>query len=190
MRVQLTPRDDCLRPAAEALIAEVYAQHYAARIADFPNTLVSVIGEDGAVCCAAGLRFAAEGFFSELYLPEPVEVVLAGHRRRSVAREKIFEVTSLASRAPHLVGGFVRKIITSGEAAGFDWAFFTATLPLKILLERMRLVLVPIGEADRMLVANPKSWGSYYAFAPRVYAVHRDTIGLCLGRRAGAVAYG
>jgi len=84
----------------------------------------------------------------------------------------------------------VRKIITCGEAAGFDWAFFTATLPLKMLLERMQLILAPIGEANRAVVANPKSWGTYYAFAPRVYAVHRDTIGLCLGRRAGAVAYG
>ncbi len=190
MRVTLTPRDDSLRPAAERLITETYARHYGARIAAFPDTLVALIGSDGTVCCAAGLRFAAEGFFSEAYLDGPVDALLSALRHAPVRREKIFEVTSLASRAPHLVGGFLRKIIACGEAAGFEWAFFTATAPLKALLERMRLLLLPLAEADSSRVANPQSWGSYYAFAPRVYAVHRDSIGLCLGREAGAVAHG
>jgi hypothetical protein len=190
MRVILTPRDDSLRPAAEHLIADVYARQYGARIATFPDTLVVMLGSDGSVCCAAALRFAAEGFFSEAYLDAPVDVVLSGLRQAPVRREKIFEVTSLASRAPHLVGGFLRKIVACGEAAGFEWAFFTATAPLKALLERMRLVPLSLAAADSSRVASPTIWGSYYAFAPRVYAVHRDSIGLCLGREAGALAHG
>ena len=147
-----------------------------------------MVGGDGAVCCAAGLRFAAEGFFSEAYLDAPVDALLSALRPAPVRREKIFEVTSLACRAPHLAGSFLRKIIACGEAAGFEWSFFTATAPLKALLERMRLPLLPLAEADSSRVANPQSWGSYYAFAPRVYAVHRDSIGFCLRREAGAVA--
>ncbi len=113
-------------------------------------------------------------------------LLLSALRHHPVRREKIFEVTSLASRAPHLVGSFLRKIIACGEAAGFEWAFFTATLPLKALLERLGLPLLPLADADRSRVANPDAWGSYYALAPRVYAVHRDGIATCLGEQARA----
>jgi hypothetical protein len=190
MRVSLIPRDDGLRPKAEQFIAEVYAQHYGARITTFPDTLVARIATDSTIDCAAGLRFAADGFFSEAYLDAPVDVLLSGLRPHPVRREKIFEVTSLASRAPHLVCSFLRKIVACGEAAGFEWAFFTATLPLKALLHRLGLPLLPLADADRSRVADPDTWGSYYALAPRVYAVHRDGIATCLGEQARAPVYG
>lgn len=190
MRVTLTPRDDVLRPAAERLIAEVYATHYGARISAFPDTLVTMLDPDGAVRCAAGLRFAAEGFFSEAYLDAPAEAVLSALRCTSVRREKIFEVTSLASRAPQLIGGFVRKIIAGGEAAGFEWSFFTATAPLRALLERMGLTLTPLADADSSRVPNAGAWGSYYAFAPRVCAVNRDSIATCLACEDKVPAHG
>ncbi len=188
MRVILTPRGGELRPAAEALIAEVYSLHYAARITTFPDTLVSMVGAGGDIHCTAGLRFAADGFFSEVYLDQPVDAVLSALRHSPVRREKIFEVTSLASRTPHMVGVFLRKIIACGEAAGFEWAFFTATAPLKVLLERLKLPLASLAKADRSRVANPEAWGSYYTLAPHVFAVHRDDISACAERQATACA--
>jgi len=190
MRATIIPRGHDLRPAAEQLIAEVYALHYSARITAFPPTLISMISDGGALLCAAGLRFAADGFFSECYLDGPVDAVLSARSGYPIRREKIFEVTSLASRAPHTVGPFLRKIIACGEAAGFDWAFFTATAPLKALLERLGLPLTPLAAADRSRVASPDAWGSYYTFAPSVYAVRRDAVGACIGRHARAAAYG
>ncbi len=190
MRVILTPRDDNLRPAVERLIGETYASHYGARIVTFPDTLIAMVGDDGAVWCAAGMRVGAEGFFSEAYLDAPIDALLSALRPVPVRREKIFEVTSLACRAPHLAASFLREIIACGEKAGFEWSFFTATAPLKALLERMRLPLLTLAEAESCRVANHQTWGSYHAFAPRVYAVHRDSIGFCLRREAGAVAYG
>ncbi len=129
------------------------------------------------------MRFVADGFFSEAYLDAPVDMLLSALRHQSVRREKIFEVTSLASRSPHLTGSFLRKIIACGEAAGFDWSFFTATEPLKTLLERLGLPLVLLADAERSRVVNPDAWGSYYALGPRVYAVHRDGVaGLGIAR--------
>ena len=133
----------------------------------------------GQLLCAAGLRFAADGFFSECYLDAPVDEVLSACGLLPVRREKIFEVTSLASRAPHMVGSFLRKIIACGEAAGFEWAFFTATAPLKALLERIGLPLMPLADADRSRVANPDAWGTYYAaFAERLRRSPRQRRGL------------
>jgi hypothetical protein len=190
MRTIIIPRDDDLRPKAEQLITEVYARHYAARITTFPDTLVARIAADNSIECAAGLRFAADGFFSEAYLDAPIDLLLSAIRYHSVRRERIFEVTSLASRAPHLVGSFLRKIIACGEAADFEWAFFTATLPLKALLERLHLPLVTLADADRSRVANPDAWGSYYTLAPHVYAIHRDDVAACLGEQATMPIHG
>jgi hypothetical protein len=190
MRATLIPRDHNLRPATEQLIAEVYARHYSARVLAFPTTLVAMMSDGGAPSCAAGLRFAADGFFSECYLDAPVDAVLSGVWHSPVRRELIFEVTSLASRAPHMVGPFLRKIIACGAAAGFEWAFFTATAPLKALLDHIGLPLMPLAAADRSRVANPDAWGSYYALAPNVYAVHRDVVDACVGKQARVAAHG
>ena len=190
MRAAIIPTNHDLRPAAEQLIAEVYALHYAARITTFPATLIGMTSDRDTLLCAAGLRFAADGFFSECYLDAPVDAMLSGLSPFPVRRELVFEVTSLASRAPHVVGSFLRKIIACGEAAGFEWAFFTATAPLKTLLERIGLPLVPLVTADRARVANPESWGTYYQLAPSVYAVHRDLVGACMGREMRVAANG
>ena len=190
MRAAIIPRNHDLRPAAEQLIAEVYALHYSARVMAFPATLVAMTSYHGTLLCAAGLRFAADGFFSECYLEAPVDTVLTGLWQSPVRRELVFEVTSLASRAPHAVGSFLRKIIACGEAAGFEWAFFTATAPLKAFLERLGLPLMPLATADRARVANPESWGTYYELSPSVYAVHRDVVGACMGRDARAASNG
>jgi len=190
MRTALISRDHDLRPAAERLIAENYALHYAARITAFPATLIAMTSDGSALLCAAGLRFAADGFFSECYLDAPVDAVLSGVWHSPVRRALIFEVTLLASRAPHAVGPFLRKIIAWGAAAGFEWAFFTATAPLKALLDRIGLPLMPLATADRSRVTDPDAWGSYYALAPNVYAVHRDVVGACVGEPARVAAHG
>ncbi|MBK5198139.1 MAG: thermostable hemolysin, partial [Methyloceanibacter sp.] len=78
MRAAIIPRGHDLRAAAEQLIAEVYALHYSARITAFPATLVAMVSDRDALLCAAGLRFAADGFFSECYLEAPVDAVLTG----------------------------------------------------------------------------------------------------------------
>ncbi len=190
MRAALIPRDHDSRKEAERLIREVYALHYSAHITAFPKMLIGMIGDGGALLCAAGLRFAADGFFSECYLDTPVDEVLSGVWHSPVCRQNIFEVTSLASSAPHAVGPFLRKIIACGEASGFEWAFFTATAPLKGLLDRLGLPLMPLAAASSSRVANPDAWGSYYAFAPSVYAVHREVVGACIGSHARCAAYG
>jgi hypothetical protein len=190
MRMAIIPRDDELRPQAEQLITNVYARYYGANVTMFPDMLVSRLDADDGIECAAGLRFAADGFFSETYLNAPIEAMLSLLRRSYVNRESIFEVTSLASRAPHLVGSFLRKIIACGESAGFEWAFFTATAPLRMLLERMQLPLLLLAGADALRVESPDAWGSYYTHAPQVCAVHRDDVRACLGGRPGIAISG
>jgi hypothetical protein len=190
MRMLMLPRGHLLRPAAERLIAEVYARCYSARVPAFPEMLVTTMDSDGHPVCAAALRFATDGFFSECYLDAPIQTVLKQKVPLPLGRDRIFEVTSLASRTPHLAGSFLRAIVARGEDDGFEWAFFTATERLKSLLERMRLPLFYLAEADQSRVADPHAWGTYYKRRPGVYAVHRAGARLCLKRQSLVAVHG
>ena len=127
-------------------------------------------GRDEPVC-AAGLRFLDDGFFSERYLDNPIEDVVSAISARTVNRSAIFEVTTLASRAPLATAEFIAEIGTFGEKAGFEWSFFTLTRRLHRMVSRLGIPVTFLGEADRGRIADSERWGTYYACQPKVYAV-------------------
>jgi hypothetical protein len=81
----------------------------------------------------------------------------------------------------------VSRIIDWGASSGFEWSFFTLTRRLSVLLDRLGLELVLLGDADAARVEDPQSWGTYYRQNPRVYAVSRDSPGASLAARRQAV---
>jgi len=174
VQILVVPREHALRAQIERFIADVYREHYQASLTVFPPDLIAMVGEGGQCICASALRYADTGFFSECYLDVPVEQALSQAAGRAVPRERIFEVTGLASRAPRAATRFLHHVVAYGERAGFDWAFFTATRRLRELLERINLSPLPLAVADPARVANPEAWGSYYAAAPLVCAVNRS----------------
>ena len=97
--------------------------------------------------------------------------MLAEAVQERVERQTIFEVSTFASRAPNSTIRFVSEIVAYGKAAGFDWAFFTLTARLQLLLDHIGLALIPLTSADISRVEDPASWGSYYEMSPKVYAV-------------------
>jgi hypothetical protein len=171
MRTLLVPRDHLLRGKVESLIRDVYATQYRAEIESFPPLLLAMCGRDGSPVCATGLRFSSDGFFSEIYLDDPIEAVLGALAGEQVNRAGIFEVSSLVTKAPALATRFLVQIVMFGERAGFDWAFFTATSQLQSLLTRLRLPMLELAAADRRRIAGQQAWGSYYETSPAVYAV-------------------
>ena len=161
---------DALRTEAEALIKTAYWEQYGATIKVFPAQLLVFI-ENNIVQCAAGLRTEAEGFFSECYLDEPINSVLSNETKQFVSRDKIFEVTTLASRAPLITGNFVAALVAYGETRGFSWSFFTLTHRLAFLVRRLGLAPVYLAPATSNRVEDADLWGEYYASDPKVYAV-------------------
>jgi hypothetical protein len=162
------------RAEIEAFITDVYRRHYGASVPAFPPTLLALTGRNDECLCASGLRYAETGFFSECYLDGPIEKLLSEAADSPVRRERIFEVSGLASRAPHRSAQFLRCIVSYGEGAGFDWAFFTATARLRGLLRALGLPMLVLGEARRQRAQNPQAWGSYYQGAPLVCAISRS----------------
>lgn len=189
MQILVVSQDHARRAEVERFIADVYRQHYGASVPAFPATLIALLGKSGECICASGLRFADTGFFSECYLDQPIEELLSQAAGRAVHRESIFEVSGLASRAPQKAAQFLRYIVSYGERAEFDWAFFTATARLRGLLSVLGLPMLMLGDADKQRANNPRIWGSYYEGGPRVCAISRSAAQAYLSHKAESLTH-
>jgi Thermostable hemolysin len=167
----LLTNDDDRRHSAEEFIRNTYADRYGARLESFPSRIIALLDHRDEILCAAGLRFLDDGFFSESYLDAPIEDVVSAILARPVNRSAIFEVTTLASRAPLATAEFISEICTFGERAGFEWSFSTLTRRLHLMVRRLGIALTCLGEADGRRIADSDRWGTYYACQPKVYAV-------------------
>jgi hypothetical protein len=159
-----------LRDETEATIRAAYRRKHGARLDSLPSTLVAEIEADK-VICAASLRFAAEGFFSERYLDLPVEALVTRHAGVRATRDSLAEVGSLAAARPGAVGHLVAGVVQHLQARGIRWAFFTATARLRALLRRAGIPLIELAAADPQRVDNAEIWGGYYRHDPRVMLV-------------------
>jgi hypothetical protein len=166
----------CLRTKAERFIREVYEQKYGARIAGFPRVLLGAIDSKGEILCAAGFRDCQDGFFSECYLDRPIEATLTQLSGQSVTRDRIFEVSTFASRSPNSIPPFVGDAIKYADSLGCEWGFFTLTRRLRQLFNRMGLNLSLLGSADAARIEDALAWGSYYEKDPKVYAGNGDSL--------------
>lgn len=162
-----------LRAQVEACISNVYEQAFGAHGLAFPRRLVALLDESGHPVCAAGLRTAREGFFSEIYLESPIEQVLLRQFGMPVARRRVFEVTTLASLTAEISPLFVRQLVLLGKIAGFDWSFFTATARLRKLLCQLGVPIAGLKTAEPARLRDADRWGTYYTHAPVVCAVNK-----------------
>lgn len=176
MHLQVIPPQHPSRSAVSAFVRATYKGCYGAQLAQLPTRLCAHFDAQGQASCAAGLRSAEDGFFSETYLAGPVEQVLAEQTGLAVARQDVVEVSSLVSRDPRACLPFVTALIRHGASLGYGWTFFTATAHLSRLLLRLGLPLIDLGAAPVERVADPKTWGSYYDTNPRVFALQREQV--------------
>ncbi len=176
MKLITVAADHPLRSRAARLIRATYLLHYGARLMSIPRVIVALADDREKIHAAAGLRDHSEQYYSEYYLDRRIEDILGGISLKPVGREKIVEVSSLASRTPAISVQFMQDLVFYGEELGFDWAFFTATSRLEKLLRRMRLPLIHLATADSNRVPSPELWGSYYDSSPRVLAFGREQL--------------
>ena len=144
------PRAGKLRSAVEEMIRNLYWKHYGALLSGFAETIVAEIADQGSVICGAGLRFGNEKFLSECYLDRPVENVLRDQTALPIGRGVLTEVCHLASAGPNgALIPFVRSVIRFLANNQIDWAVFTATEPLRKVLNRSGITMLELGRASR-----------------------------------------
>ena len=163
------------RKIIEYMIKGVYERQYNASVSTFADTLVALRGIDGTVLAAAGVRIGKD-FFSEAYLDKPIEMLLSQYWSNPVKRNEIAEVTTLASVHPKAVSRLFVEIIHFMRSGGASWAFFTVTERLRMMLKRMGVTALDLGNADQTKIAESEAiWGTYYATNPSIIAIH-DTM--------------
>jgi hypothetical protein len=171
MRLVIVPPSHPARIPVESGIAEAYHRVYGANLDTFATVLVAAFS-GGRPLAAAGLRLGGEPFFSEVYLDRPIETLIGAIAGEDTARERIVEICNLAAMQPGTALPFLHGLIELCRNAGFEWAFFTATTPLRRLLARAGIDAIDLAPARRERIANPHAWGTYYEHCPRVVAVY------------------
>jgi hypothetical protein len=157
--------------AAMAHIRSVYRQAHQAEITDFVPEVVVATNANGAIICAAGLRTACDGFFSEAYLDEPINETLSFVTDEEVRADEVIEVVTLASSRACAALPMLDAITSEGRRRGMRFGFFTATSRLRSILQRAGLPLIPLAPALGERIANARSWGRYYRTDPWVCAL-------------------
>jgi len=177
---------DIRRDGVELFIKDVYTLRYGARIDEFPSRLISLVDDVDKIICAAGLRTAEDGFFSEKYLDTSIDAALSAMSGLTIGRNEIFEVSTLASLSPKNIVEFIQGIISFGHENRFRWSFFTLTARLHRLLERIGVAPVYLAEANKNRIMNFEKWGSYYDFQPMIYAISGP---VCAHGHQGAISH-
>ena len=167
----LLDRDHPLRANAEAFIQRIFFSSYQARISHFYPQLLciteNVRGGDDDFTAVAGVRCAASGpLFSEYYLHDPIESVLA------VPRRQIVEIGNLSPASMGQARWLIATLNAFMAAAGFTHVVFTAVPKLRNAFNRMGLPLQYLAEADaeRLPEGMSHDWGNYYAARPAVFS--------------------
>jgi hypothetical protein len=171
MRLEIVEARNPLRPGVEALARNVYRREYGADSPCFPDIMLAVLDDAGLPHCVAGFRDHICGFFSEQYVDDAVEMLIARQTGMAVARETIVELGPLAADRPGALLDLLIGFARIGVGSGYRWGIFTATARLRRLAARLGIPLLELGIADRNRVTAPGNWGSYYDSDPRVCAV-------------------
>jgi hypothetical protein len=173
MKIAMVSRNHPMRESAESCARAVFRDRYRAEIEEFPDLLIASCTTSGGVIAVAGLRTATTGFFSERYLPAPIESVLSRVASVPVDRSTVIEFTSFASlhpKAAMVLMGTLRVLVPHW---GFQWSFFTATARLRRLLSLESIPMTVLTRADPARLVDAGRWGTYYDTDPVVCAVSR-----------------
>ncbi|MEE2860670.1 MAG: thermostable hemolysin [Pseudomonadota bacterium] len=172
--------------AAAAMIEAHFLTVHGASVAIPAVPLAVARGAHGRILGAAGLRDAAAGFFSQVYLDRPVESVLSRLSGHAVAPEEVIEIVSMACPASIATLPLIEAITAEGRHRGARWGLFTATGPLMRMLRRTGVPLVALAPARADRLADAARWGRYYDADPWVCALQESNEPLRFMPRRGA----
>lgn len=174
MGIQLmlvSPADET-RAAAERFIQRAYEQHFDAHLVEF-SPIILVVREiaNQRIMGAVGLRYADEqSLFSEQYLGQPVESMIADHEQQAINRHSVIELGHFAVDSAADVNTVIPMIGRFLKTLDVDWAVYTLSRPIKLAFARLGIQLIHLQHAHPGGLVNSRTdWGRYYDFKPAVY---------------------
>ncbi|CAM3377137.1 thermostable hemolysin [Paracoccus nototheniae] len=174
MRLDILSPPDAGWQDAATLIRTHFRDIYQATITLPAIPLAVTRAASGAVLGAAGLRDAADGFFSQVYLDRPVAQILTQRSGRTVHDGDILEVVSMACPRPIATLPLIEAIAAEARLRDKSWGLFTATAALVTLLQRTGVPLLALAPARPDCLPGAVSWGRYYDTDPWVCALQEQ----------------
>lgn len=162
------------RIQVEKYISELFLKHHCAKLSYFLPTLFSLSDATSSIQAAIGVgQLHKEDVFLEHYLTQPVEASVSCAAQKIVARSNIAEVGNLACSS----GGASRQLIAFLSEylsdIGIEWAVFTGTTMVGVILERLHIETRFLGDASPASIgAELSDWGTYYSHNPKVMLVN------------------
>ncbi len=174
MATELARRGTARWAAGADLIERVYGGQYGAVIPHHADEMILATDRRGEIIAATGLRDAVGGFFSDIYLDDPVEAAISMGLRQPVLRDEILEVVTLATATPAAILPLFAGVVAEGQRRGKTCCMFTATTRLRQIFQKLNMGLVELAPADPARLNNADAWGKYYATEPVVCAISAE----------------
>lgn len=155
-------------------VRRYYRMLFGARIDVKAKTLMVLFDEQHRLRAAVGLIPAEQReLFLETYLDAPIETLLVHKTRRSIRRQDIMEVGSLAADGSG-AGRLLFVALTEAlHVLQRDWIVFTGTSQVRTMFSRLGLSPVALANADpQRLGDEAASWGRYYEHGPTIMYGH------------------
>ena len=189
---EVSPRSDIARQ----FITEIFTDSYRAKVDPRPDAFVicerNAVNDDSVLACA-GLSFGSvrERLFSEQYLDDAIETVLARASKNSIERAEIVEIGSLASRHTAAAAGLIRVLPIIAWFLGMRVILCTTTASLRKLLNYHHIPFISLTEANsaRLQECERESWGSYYDNSPLTGIIPLQECGHLFGAHCGRFVF-
>lgn len=153
------------------LVRRQFATQHGADVDPCPDMFVTYCASEPAgdiLACVGVTRGSAQPFFSEVYLDEPIETLVARIEGTDCSRDEIAEFGALASRGARAGVELVRHVPATAWRHGHRFVLITATAAVVRCVERVGIRFVPIAAADpaRLSAEDRRRWGTYYETRP------------------------
>ena len=172
MHLMLLSPADKKRVQVEQFIAAGYARHFAARLVEFFPIILAVNEiETGRILGAVGLRYADDYLlFSEKYLNQSIESLIAEHEAKPIQREHIIEMGHFVVDQAHDLNAVIPLVAGFLKSLAVKWAVYTLSRPIKLAFQKFGIQLTHLQHAHKEALIHSKTdWGKYYDFKPAVY---------------------
>lgn len=185
MRLLLARRPSESWNSCVTLVREKYATAFGADVAPNPDAFLvgymeAAPGPSQKAAACAGLTFGSERpFFSERYLDEKIENVIARRFGSAPERSRIIEVGSLAGGVGRSGHELIRVTPLIAWCLGMQYILCTATAQLSVIFRKLSIPFTPFipAERSRLDASEQSRWGGYYDSKPWTGAIPlRDAV--------------
>ncbi|KYC40901.1 hypothetical protein WA1_25115 [Scytonema hofmannii PCC 7110] len=194
MKIKIVTRNSKDWNKALNLVTQKYKHTFGADVLPNPDYFVVCVlssefsDRDTQIVACAGMTFSSKAsFFSEQYLDEPIERIVSRFEGKTVSRNKIVEIGSLASVQNKIGIELVKIVPIITWCMGKEYIFCTVTKQIRRIFDCMELHFEPIqlSEYGRLGESAKEQWGNYYDNLPKTGFIRLSQISSLFSKNTG-----